>query len=78
MQKIKYGIFRHYKGNLYKVIGIGRHSETHEDYVVYQALYDSEQFGNKAIWVRPAALFTETVSFEGTIVPRFTFVKDSE
>jgi len=64
------GRYRHYKGNEYEVLGIGRHSETKEEFVVYRALYDSE-FGTGAIWVRPVALFTDTVVVDGKRVPRF-------
>ena len=73
--KIKPGKYRHYKGNLYKVIGLAKHSETLEDLVVYQALYDSKEFGNNAIWVRPVSMFTENVNFEGKEVKRFNLVE---
>ena len=55
------------------MIGVARHSETLEELVVYQALYESE-FGKNVIWVRPKKMFEETVEFEGKIVPRFEWV----
>ena len=60
------GLYRHYKGNEYRVIGLARHSETLETLVVYQALY-----GAKGLWVRPVAMFAETVQIGGRCVPRF-------
>ena len=51
------GRYRHYKGREYRVLGIARHSETLEPLVVYQALY-----GERGLWVRPAAMFTETIA----------------
>ncbi len=67
---IKPGLYQHYKGNLYRVLGISRHSETLEELVVYQALY-----GDYGLWVRPRPLFSEEVSFEGRTVPRFKFLR---
>lgn len=67
--KVQVGLYRHYKGNEYKVIGLARHSETLEELVVYQALY-----GARGLWVRPAAMFAETVEIEGKIQPRFAFL----
>ena len=67
--KVQLGLYRHYKGNEYKVIGLARHSETLEELVVYQALY-----GAQGLWVRPAAMFAETVEIEGEIQPRFAFL----
>lgn len=60
------GLYRHYKGNLYQVFNIAQHSETREWLVVYQALY-----GDFGWWVRPAAMFTETVVIDGVEQPRF-------
>jgi hypothetical protein len=60
------GLYRHYKGNDYRVIGLARHSETLEPLVVYQALY-----GEHGLWVRPAAMFVETIEHAGRRVPRF-------
>jgi hypothetical protein len=60
------GIYRHYKGQRYRVLGLARHSETLEPLVVYQALY-----GERGLWVRPAAMFNETVERDGQPVARF-------
>ncbi len=65
------GLFRHYKGNEYRVLSLARHSETLEPLVVYQALY-----GERGIWVRPAGMFVETVSVDGQIRPRFARIGD--
>lgn len=70
--EITLGLYKHYKGNIYRVIGMGKHSETHEPMVIYQAQYNSEQFGDNALWVRPVSLFTDTVQVQGTETPRFT------
>jgi hypothetical protein len=63
---VRPGRYRHFKGNEYEVVGVARHSETHELLVVYRPLY-----GDGGLWVRPLAMFTETVSHEGKEVPRF-------
>jgi len=63
------GLYRHYKGKDYRVIGRARHTETEEELVVYQALY-----GERGLWVRPAAMFIETVEVAGQRVPRFARV----
>ena len=65
------GLYRHYKGNDYRVLGLARHTETEEWLVVYQALY-----GERGLWVRPAAMFVETVEIGGQRVPRFARVGD--
>ena len=63
------GRYRHYKGREYRVLGLARHSETLEPLVVYEALY-----GERGLWVRPAAMFVETVEHNGRRVPRFASV----
>lgn len=68
---IQPGRYRHYKGNDYQVLGIARHSETEEEFVVYRALY-----GERGLWIRPAAMFLGTVLIEGQPHPRFKFVAD--
>ena len=74
MTKIKLGKYRHYKGGLYEVIGVARHSETLEELVVYKALYDSKDFGKNAMWVRPLKIFLEKVGVDGKKTPRFKFI----
>ena len=64
------GIYKHYKGQHYKVLMVARHSETEVDHVVYQALY-----GEQGYWIRPLDMFTETVTVSGKIVPRFVAVE---
>ncbi len=63
------GIYQHFKGNQYEVIGVACHSETQEPLVVYRPLY-----GDGGLWVRPLAMFTETVEREGRAQPRFEWV----
>jgi hypothetical protein len=69
-EKIKLGIYEHYKGNRYRVVGVARHSETLEDMVVYEALY-----GDHGQFVRPLGMFLEDVVVEGVIKPRFKFIE---
>ena len=73
MEKITPGIYRHFKGNRYQVIGLARHSETGEDMVVYRARY-----GEEALWVRPAAMWNDTVERDGKTFRRFTREEDGE
>jgi len=63
------GRYRHYKGGEYVVIGIARHSETEEVLVVYRSLQ-----GERGLWVRPLAMFTETVLVDGCEQPRFAAI----
>jgi hypothetical protein len=69
MSVIRPGRYRHYKGNEYTVLGVARHSETLEELVVYR-----QEYGDHGLWVRPAAMFAETVIVDGRAVPRFEFV----
>lgn len=73
MDEPKPGRYRHYKGHDYEVIGTARHSETEEPLVVYRTLY-----GDLSLWVRPLAMFMETVEVDGREVPRFARVSDPE
>jgi len=66
---IEPGLYRHYKGNDYEVLGVATHSETEEVVVVYRALY-----GEFGLWVRPLAMFEETVEIDGVVTPRFARV----
>lgn len=72
---IKPGLYRHYKGNLYRVIGVGKHSETLEELVLYEALYNNPR---SKLWVRPLAMFRETVEVEGQSKPRFEYLEDTK
>ncbi len=67
--EIPAGRYRHYKGGLYEVLGVARHSETDEELVVYRPLY-----GERGLWVRPKAMFLETVEAAGQAVPRFRYL----
>lgn len=62
-------VYRHYKGNLYRVMAIARHSETLEEMVIYECLYHNPQ---GKIWARPLAMWNELVEVQGKRVPRFT------
>lgn len=62
------GIYEHYKGKRYRVIGVAKHSETLEELVVYEALYENKL---SKLWVRPLSMFEEEVEIEGQCVLRF-------
>ena len=64
------GIYRHYKGSLYQVLHVANHSETEEELVVYRCLY-----GEYGVWVRPLAMFTETIEVNDKELPRFELIK---
>lgn len=66
---IKPGLYKHFKGNMYRVLYTATHSETLEEYVVYQA-----QYGDKGIWIRPASMWNETIERDGKTFKRFTYV----
>lgn len=69
---MKLGKYRHYKGKFYQVIGIAKHSETLEDYVVYKCLHNNPI---STSWVRPKKMFEEKVEVNGRKIPRFEFVE---
>jgi len=66
---IELGIYRHYKGHEYEVIGVARHSETLEPMVIYRAMYGEHEY-----WVRPVGMFLEKVLIDGVEQPRFTLI----
>ena len=68
---IKLGRYRHYKGNEYRVIAVVKHSETLEELVLYEALYDNPE---SKLWARSKAKFLETVEVNGRRIPRFEYV----
>ena len=73
-KKLKLGKYQHAKkGAFYRVLAVAKHSETLEELVVYEALYDNP---TSKIWVRPLKMFLEDVTINGKIVPRFKFVEE--
>ncbi len=71
---IPLGTYRHYKGGLYRVVGIAKHSETLEDMVVYEALYDNP-LGK--LWVRSLVMWNTEVLYAGKSVLRFQIISKS-
>lgn len=69
MDERKTGRYRHFKGKEYRLLYVARHSETLEEFVVYQALY-----GEGGVWVRPAAMWSEHVERDGYTGPRFAYI----
>lgn len=70
VKNMQLGLYQHYNGNHYQVLGICRHSETLEEMVVYRGLYN-----DYGLWVRPRAMFEEQVTKEGMTIPRFKFIR---
>ena len=70
LPEVPTGRYRHYKGNEYELIGAVRHSETLEPLALYRPLY-----GEGALWVRPYAMFFETVVIDGVVQPRFARIE---
>lgn len=69
---VENGIYEHYKGQHYRVHKIVRHSESLEEYVLYEALYENK-LGQ--LWVRPLKMFLENIQIHGKQIPRFTFLR---
>ncbi len=70
---VKGGLYRHYKGGMYRAHDIVRHSETLEELVLYETLYENK---HGKLWVRPKAMFLETVVIEGVTRPRFEYLPE--
>jgi len=70
---IESGRYQHFKGNFYQVLHVAKHSETQELLVVYQP-----EYGERDIWVRPLAMFDETIERDGKILKRFSKVEDKQ
>ena len=66
---LKTGRYQHFKGNYYQVLHIATHSETEESMVVYQP-----EYGESTIWVRPLAMFDESIERDGKTIKRFQYV----
>ena len=65
---IELGYYKHFKGSIYEVIGIGKHSETLEELVIYKSTKDN------SIWVRPLSMWNETVEKDNNIYKRFEYI----
>lgn len=74
---IEKGFYKHFKGRFYQVLEIARHSETEEYHVVYRPLYDNER-GEREVWIRPLAMFDETIERDGKTLKRFAPVSKQE
>ena len=70
--ELRPGKYRHFKGGEYELVAIAKHSETLEPMVVYKALY-----GDEGLWVRPASMWSETVTRADYSGPRFTYIGDA-
>lgn len=68
---MKLGLYQHYKGAYYQVMGVARHEETHEPLVIYQSLY-----GDFALWARRQEVFENVVEINGEEIPRFKFIRE--
>ena len=69
--EIKKGKYRHFKGNIYELVSLARHSETLEDMVVYRSVTDEN-----LVWVRPLSMWGELVEHQGRTVPRFEYIEE--
>lgn len=76
MSQISKGIYIHFKGKRYEVLGVAVHTETLEPMVIYKALYKGD-FVEGTLWVRPLVMFKEDVLVNGKLVPRFQWVSAS-
>lgn len=66
-------LYKHYKGNVYKIIQIARFSEDPETLmVIYQGLYNCQTYGENPVWCRPLSMFIENITVNGTLQPRFS------
>ena len=71
-QNFKHGVYKHFKGGIYKTICIGRSSEARDqEFVVYQSLDRGHT------WIRPLPMFLENVDRDGYMGPRFTYIGET-
>jgi hypothetical protein len=69
------GRYKHYKGNEYEVLGVGRHTEEDDYFVVYRSL--AQKNGTPEFWLRPYEMFIEMVEIDGEVFPRFQKVEEA-
>lgn len=74
MAGLKLGKYKHYKGKMYEVIGVARHSETLEELVIYKALCADKKFGKNSLWARPKKMFLEKVTVNNKKIYRFKHI----
>ena len=74
---MKLGLYKHFKGGLVRVIHVGKHSESVEDVVIYEALYECRTGGKGSIWVRPLEMFNEIITDNDESVRRFEYMGDN-
>ena len=73
------GLYKHFKGAMYKVLDVARHSETEEQLVIYQRMSGDERHGDKGPWAQPLSMFTKKIKHQGRTVPRFVYtIEQSE
>lgn len=78
-EEVPKGVYRHYKGKEYEVLGVAKHCDTLEDMVVYKALYRDLKLGKNPMFVRPKNDFLDEVELDdGEVVPRFEYIDDEE
>lgn len=75
MSSVEGGIYRHYKGKMYRFLRVVRHSETLEELALYETLYENEL---GAFWVRPLKMFEEVIEVDGKRVARFAYIGDEK
>ena len=71
MTKFKLGIYQHFKGKKYQVIGVAKHSQTLEEFVIYNALYDNKL---SKLWIRPKNMFCQKIEKDGKTIDRFKYL----
>lgn len=72
--QLETGLYEHYKGNRYRVLGVGRHTEADSYFVVYSPIESGP--GKPAMWLRPYEMFLETVEVDGMVTPRFRKIEE--
>ena len=77
LPEARLGRYQHYKGGLYEVVGVARHSESLEPLVVYRPLSPNADGTDSGLWVRPHAMFFESITIDGVHQPRFAPLDDS-
>lgn len=75
--KIKIGVYKHYKGGFYKIIGVARNENTEEEMIVYRSISRGLENGEGPLWVRPLSQAFEEMEYRGKMLPRFQYVSET-